>query len=103
MTGAQIIEQLEIISQKDSDINVASFAYGDIPNPLPSDIGEWEEVEQKGGEEQGSDWYSVKYFKDHDVYIRTDGFYQSYNGTDFDDYDFGQEVTLQQKTITVYE
>lgn len=65
-------------------------------------IGEWEEVDQYGGEGQGDTWYSVKYFKDHDVYIKTTGFYSSYNGTDFYN-GYGEEVKPQKKTITVYE
>ncbi len=65
-------------------------------------LGEVVEVEQYGGSDKGSTWYSVKYFKDHDVYIRTNGYYQSYNGTEFDQ-GYGYEVTPQEKTITVYE
>lgn len=65
-------------------------------------IGSWKEVDQYGGEDQGSTWYSVKHFIDHDVYIRTDGYYQSYNGTDFHD-GYGSVVTPQKKTITVFE
>jgi len=63
----------------------------------------WEEVEQYGGEGQGSTWYSVKYFPNHDVYIRVDGYYSSYNGTDFDGWDDCTEVRPKEKTITVYE
>lgn len=64
----------------------------------------WEEVEQYGGEGQGDTWYSVKYFKDHDVYIKVNGWYQSYNGTEFHSgWDSCKEVKPSQKTITVYE
>ena len=65
-------------------------------------IGEIEEVEQYGGEGLGDSWYSVKYFKDHDIYIRTDGYYTSYNGTDFEQ-GYGNQVFKKEKTITVYE
>lgn len=65
-------------------------------------LGKVLEVYQYGGEEQGSTWYSVKHFVDHDVYIRTDGYYQSYNGTEFYN-GYGKEVRPQQKTITVFE
>ena len=69
-------------------------------NNLPS----WEEADQEGGEDQGSHWHSVKYFKDHDVYIKVTGWYSSYNGTDFNNWDDAcSEVRPQQKTITVYE
>lgn len=64
----------------------------------------WEEVEQYGGEGKGEEWYSVKYFPDYDVYIRVDGFYQSYSGTDFyEGWGCCSEVKKIQKTITVYE
>lgn len=64
-------------------------------------LGEVEEADSYGGEGKGETWYSVKYFKDHDVYIRIDGFYSSYNGTDFYD-GYGREVKPKEKTITVY-
>lgn len=63
----------------------------------------WEEVEQYGGEGQGDTWYSVKYFPDHNIYLRVDGWYQSYNGTEFSGWDSVKEVKPIQKTITVYE
>ena len=67
-------------------------------------IGEWEEIDQYGGEGQGDTWYSIKYFKDHDVYLKCDGYYQSYNGTEFyDGWDNVYEVKPEQKTITVFE
>jgi hypothetical protein len=123
LTAQQIID---IINAE--NISVDEFAYGDFPdmdykeeyNISKEDyiklsfndkrlfvlnhlgIGDWEEVDQYGGEGDGERWYSVKYFKDHDVYIKTNGFYSSYNGTDFD-YGYGDEVKPVQKTITVYE
>ena len=96
MTAKEILEEVE-----KQGISVDSFGYSDFPEPLEN-VGSWEEIEQYGGEGQGDSWYSVKYFKDHDVYIRTNGFYSSYNGTDFD-YGYGEEVKPVQKTITVYE
>ena len=65
-------------------------------------IGAWEEVDSYGGEDQGSTWYSIKHFMDHNVYIRTDGYYQSYNGVEFYK-GYGREVTPKKKTITVFE
>lgn len=89
-------EQLE-----DEAENFDDFAYedeGEIDG-----VGKFEEVEQHGGEGEGSEWYSVKYFPDHDIYIRVDGYYTSYHGTDFDGWDSPYQVKPQQKTITVYE
>lgn len=117
MTAKEIIKAFE-----ESGIGVTAFAYGDIYAPdnfefssknlgwkerqlefLESmGVGDFEEVKQVGGEGQGETWYSVKYFPKHDVYIKTEGFYSSYNGTDFDD-GYGEEVKPTQKTITVYE
>jgi len=67
-------------------------------------VGKFREVDQYGGEGQGEDWWTVHYFEDHDIYIRVDGFYQSYNGTEFyDGWDCCKEVRPKEKTITIYE
>ena len=67
-------------------------------------IGEYKQIEQYGGEGEGETWYVVYHFVEHDVYIRVDGFYQSYNGTEFyDGWDCCREVRPKEKTITVYE
>lgn len=70
-----------------------------------NNIPNWKEVEQYGGEGQGDIWYSVKYFPDLDLYIRVDGWYQSYSGTEFSEdwYETCREVRPQEKVITVYE
>lgn len=65
-------------------------------------LGQVVEVDQYGGEGQGETWYSIKHFIDHDVYIRTDGHYTSYNGTDFEE-GYGYEVKPVEKVVTVYE
>jgi hypothetical protein len=65
-------------------------------------LGDCDEVDSYGGEGQGDNWYSVKHFPLHDVYIRVDGWYQSHEGVTFD-YGFGEEVRPQQKTITFYQ
>ena len=65
---------------------------------------QYTEVFQKGGEGEGDEWYSVKYFPQHDVYIRVDGWYQSHNGTEFyEGWGCCSEVRPQEKVITVYE
>jgi len=92
-------EWLENFSKFPSKYNIAQrewLAEHNIPT--------WKEVEQVGGEGQGDTWYSVKYFPDHDVYINVSGYYSSYNGTDFNDWDDAcSEVKPIEKTITVYE
>lgn len=91
----------EILKVLEEKTDVHSFAYGDV-DVDELGLGGITEVEQKGGEDEGTEWYSVKYFEEHGVYIRTDGYYTSYNGTDFED-GMGYEVTPQERTITVYE
>lgn len=97
MTAQEIIEKL-----KEFEISVYEFAYDDY-NSENIGLGKIIEVEQYGGEGQGDIWYSVKYFKDHDVYLRVDGWYQSYSGTEFNGWENVKEVKPIQKTITVYE
>ncbi len=65
----------------------------------------WEEIHRQGGEDEGSHWESVKYFPDHDIYIKVTGYYQSYSGTEFyGDYkDCCSEVRPKEKLIIVYE
>lgn len=78
--------------------------YDVAKNEWKENVGlNWEEIDQYGGEGQGDTWYSVKYFPDDDVYIKVNGFYSSYNGTDFDGWEDCQEVRPIEKTITVYE
>ena len=95
LTAEEIIKIVE-----DAGVSVEEFAFSDFENIEA--LGEWDEVSQYGGEGQGDTWYSVKYFKDHDVYIRTDGWYTSYDGTAFYD-GYGYEVFPKEKVITVYE
>lgn len=97
MNFQEIIEEL-----KKQDILVSEFVYQDFTTPLPV-IGECKEVDRYGGEGMGETLYSVKFFPDHNVYVRVDGYYTSYNGTDFDGWESVKEVRPQEKTITVYE
>lgn len=99
LTYEQIIEKL-----KSKGITSKNFAYEDYDHD-GLELGEINEVKQKGGEDQGSEWYSVKHFVDHNIYIRIDGYYSSYDGTDFDNNleNCCKQVTPQKKKITVYE
>lgn len=94
LTGKEIIEILKDIMEP-----------GDFAHSLtPPELGYAQVVKQHGGEGQGSSYYTVRYFKDHDVYIRVDGYYQSHYGTDFEPWDKSASiVTPKEKTITVYE
>jgi hypothetical protein len=98
MTAQEILEKLPEIFE-----DVSEFAYEeDWTDDDNTGIGDFKEITQYGGEGKGEEWYSIKYFPKHDIYIRVDGFYTSYNGTDFEE-GWGQEVKPVTKTVTVYE
>lgn len=89
---------------------VSEFAFMDFGKStgrgsvFVEEIGECQEVDQYGGEGKGEDWWSIKYFPDHDVYIKVNGFYTSYNGTDFyDGWDNCHEVKPKEKLVVVYQ
>ena len=125
LTFNEILERL-----KNFYGTVTTFAYEDYDEPMvPEDFqpelnvsddwskrleriknyrkflfGEIVMVDRYGGEGEGETWYVVHHFVDHDLYIRTDGFYQSYNGVEFyDGWGCCREVRPKEKTITVYE
>ena len=69
-----------------------------------NDPFEYKGVDSYGGEDQGSDFYSVilvRNLDDHDeqYYIKFQGWYASYYGAEYDNWSF---VEPKQKTITVY-
>lgn len=41
-------------------------------------------IDHYGGEDQGSDYYTIWHFPAADVYIKFEGWYQSYNGAEFE-------------------
>lgn len=59
-------------------------------------------ADHTGGEGQGEEYWSVYEFVSlgRTVYIKFDGYYQSYEGSTFEEF---YEVKPKQKTITVYE
>lgn len=65
------------------------------------DFGKVENVDDYGGEGQGETFYVVYHFIDHDVYIKIDGWYQSYNGAEFETAPF--EVRPVEKMVIFYE
>lgn len=91
-------EILDIIKE---NMSISEFAYEDYDSEELG-LGKVEEVDRYGGEGNGDTWYSVKHFVDHDVYIKTEGYYSSYSGTDFE-YGYGTEVRPVEKTVTFYE
>lgn len=59
-------------------------------------------VDRYGGEDQGSDYWSVYSFSDGSevVFIQFQGWYASYDGSTFEEF---YEVKAVEKTITVFE
>lgn len=97
----------EYDADEDYAEKMEAFAYsGGKYSPkveLDPEVGEFEEVAKYGGADKGSTWYSVKHFKDHDVYIRVDGYYTSYDGTTFESWeDCVSIVEPKEKTIIEY-
>lgn len=97
MDTKELIEELK----KLCDNSIDRFAYMDYDT---NDVtGKVEEVVNYGGEDMGSNWYSVQYFPKHDIYLRVNGYYSSYMGAEFDGWDDVVQVTPKIKTITVFE
>lgn len=97
MTYKEIVEKLI-----ESDIIVKDFAYDNV-DYKELGLGNVKEVYQYGGEGEGDTWESVKYFKDHDVYISVAGSYSSYDGLDFyNDWNSLTHVAPKEVTVTQY-
>jgi len=93
----------EIKAVLEEKLSIDDFAYGDFDSEELG-LGEIKEVDQYGGEGQGDEWYVVYLFVDHNIHLKVEGYYQSYNGTEFyEGWDDCFEVTPQEKTITVFE
>ena len=83
---------------KELEISKSDFAYEDLDKNI---FGEVKTVNRKGGEGKGESWNIVKHFLEGNIYISLDGFYTSYDGTDFSEYEF-EEVIPKGMVITVY-
>lgn len=110
LTAAEIIEKLqtfegnnEVYNTKWGDSFLEAYGQGDYSKEIvEKELGPIEEADSYGGEGQGDTYYVINYFKDHNVYIKTSGWYSSGNGVSFH-YGWGSEVFPKQKTVTVYE
>lgn len=110
LTADEIIEKLksfegnvEVYSSRWGDSFLEAYGKNDYDRDIvEKELGKIETVASYGGEGQGDTYYIVNYFKDHDVYIKTNGWYSSGSGVSFH-YGWGNEVKPKEKTITVYE
>jgi hypothetical protein len=84
-----------------NDKVVALLAEADN-NVLRDEKITFKEVDRYGGEDQGSDYWSVYSFSDgmQVVFIQFQGWYASYEGSTYEEF---FEVTPVEKTITVFE
>lgn len=99
--GKMTFEQLKIILKKHYN-DVDDFAFNDSDGEI-SGLGKFQMIDKYGGEGDGSKWYNIRYFVEHDIYVQVSGYYQSYVGVEFGGWDDVTEVKPQERTITVYE
>ena len=105
----------EILNNADNDI-IREFFHSEISDNTKwdsdevtdfrkqlSDVGiKFEHVDNYGGEEQGREYWSVYLFhNDTDtVYVQFDGWYESYNGSEYEEWFFVKPVQVQ---VTQFE
>jgi hypothetical protein len=92
----------EKLSNEDFYARDETGAYKDQKPKIEAVLGPFRNIVEKGGEGQGEEYWTITYFEDHDVYIRVDAFYQSYDGTDFSDSKFKQ-VRPVRVEVTEYQ
>lgn len=64
------------------------------------EFGKYSIVASKGGADEGSEFWIVYYFDEHDVFIKVDGYYTSYDGVSEIE---AFEVFPKEVTITIYQ
>lgn len=105
----------ELLNEADSDI-IQEFFHSEISDNITwdseeiadfrkklSDVGiRFEHVDNYGGEEQGRDYWSIYAFHDeaHVVYVKFDGWYASYHGSEYEEWFF---VEPRQVQVTQFE
>ena len=98
----------ELIALIKENMSATQFAYGedgeyDFEDEGVAIFGKSEEVDNHGGYEgSGEERYVVRHFVDHDVYIRLDGYYASYDGSHFDEWGY-KVVRPIDRVVRFYE
>lgn len=96
MTPQEVYEALKAGVERVRDLAFEDFEV--------EGLGNYKVVSKTGGEDRGSDWTKVFHFPDHNTYIKVSGYYQSYSGCDFEDFDDAVSIVVpQEKVITVYQ
>ncbi len=88
LTFNQIVEKLNELNISIGDFARGNFGGGYKNNWTIDGLGPCKKVESYGGEGKGEEWYAVWHFIEHDIYIRIDAYYTSYEGVDFQDAEF---------------
>lgn len=104
-----------LLAEADDDV-IREFFYGEVNDNITWDSSEvsdfrklisdagitFQFVDRYGGEDQGSNYWSVYSFTDgmQVVFIQFQGWYASYEGSTYEEF---FEVTPVEKTITVFE
>lgn len=97
LTAQDILKKFQELG----DFSYEDFANDEWPEEFSEYVGESKVVDIWGGEGQGENIGYVYYFKEHDIYLRIDGYYQSHYGSYWDNPPY--EVKPKEKIITVYE
>jgi hypothetical protein len=93
----------EIKTILEEKLSIEDFAFEEFDEDELG-LGPIKTIEQKGGGGQGDEWYIVFHFTEHNIYLKCDGYYQSYNGTEFyNGWDDCFEVKPKQVEVTIYE
>lgn len=103
MTGAELLVKLKENFDTD-DIGNEDFPalVTDLKKTKGIDLGEVEIAEEfGGGEGDGEYCYFVFYFKTFNIYIKIEGFYSSYSGSEYENDPF--IVTPVIKPVTIFE
>lgn len=71
--------------------------YSDLVEYFNKNNIQYQFVDNYGGEEQGRDYWSVYSFTDGDnvVYVKFEGWYASYNGSEYEDFYFVEPRQVQ--------
>lgn len=98
-----LIKHYDGLEYQDGAEGILKLSWG-YPEDYPEELGKIEVPFQYGGEGKGERWEKIYHFVYHNVYIKVEGFYTSYDGVSFyDGWDNLTEVTPVQKTITIYQ
>ena len=111
MTYKEIIEKLkayfdqqfETGGNEDYESSISMWANSEYTGK-DLNLGEIKLVDSQGGCDKGSNWFRVHHFVNHDVYIKTSGYYSSYEGVNVDSWDENcSQVYPKSVMVQIYE